>query len=277
MIFKKNKQLDFSVDIYKKFNLDLQHLSDKELALHFKNNMHERRIYTAVVSDVEFLSMKWLRGNGLEIGAGKYPTPLFGSASLIHADCDEALAYGGKELHLLKALDSNNFPDDQEEKYDFVIASHVLEHCDSFIRAIKNLNSNIKKDGLIYIVLPDINFLIDRNFIDNFTFQHHLEEYFEPYKHNKIHDDAYIKYCLDSVDSKNYHAIITDDYKEAIRKGEIPQVMRFLHHKHNYNFNDWIRLIMQVQDYLKQSFNIIDIRYGHFRKDCHFIFQKNNI
>jgi SAM-dependent methyltransferase len=275
MIFKKNKQLDFSVDIYKKFSLDLQHLSDKELAMHFKNNMHERRIYAAVFSDVEFLSMKWLRGNGMEIGAGKYPTPLFGNASLIHADCDEGLAFGGKKLHLLRALDSNNFPDDQEEKYDFVIASHVLEHCDSFIRAIKNLNSIIKKSGLIYIVLPDINFLHDKNFIDNFDFQHHLEEYFEPYKHNNIHDDAHIKNSDVFIDTENYHAILSDDYKGYIRKGEIPQGMRFMYHKHNYDFEGWIDLIMNTKKYLGDKFNLVDLRYGHLRNDCHFIIQKN--
>jgi hypothetical protein len=258
---EKTQQLYFSAEIYKLFNADLAHLSDVELHDHFEANKHENRIYKSVSSDVEFLSMKWLRGHGLEIGAGRYPTPLFGNASVIHADCDANLAFGGAEVNYLKSLDAKDFSANHQGKYNFIIASHVLEHCDSFIRAIENLILIVKKNGFIYITLPNIKFLNDINFIDDFDFQHHK---------------AYISACADSTDHENPHALISSDYRVAIQSGLIPQSMRFMTHKHNYEFEGWIDLIRNTQKFLGDEFSLVDLRYGHLRNDCHFIIQKKN-
>jgi SAM-dependent methyltransferase len=275
MFFKKNQQQDFSAAIYKLFNTDLAHLSDVELHDHFEANKHENRIYKLVSSDVEFLSMRWLRGKGLEIGAGSYPTPLFGNASVTHADCDVNLAFGGTEVNYLKSLDAKDFSENHYDEYDFVIASHVLEHCDSFVRAIENLISIVKKNGFVYIVLPNIKFLNDINFIDDFDFQHHIEEYEEPLKYSKLHDKAHISACVDFIEEENPHALISDDYRKAIQCGFIPQTMRFMYHKHNYDFEGWIDLIRNTQKYLGDKSKLVDLRYGHLRNDCHFIIQKN--
>lgn len=273
MLFFK-KKYDFCPLTYRQFNQDLIQLSDKDLLDHFLSHQHEPRIYKKVASDVEFLSMKWLRGNGLEIGAGANPTPLFGNASVTYADCDESLAFGGKDCDFLRPVDSKDFDLEHKNRYDFVIVSHVLEHCDSFIRAIQNLTSVTKKGGMIYIVLPDINFLNDKNFIKNFDFTHHIDEYSNPMKYADLHDDLHIDACcLDSLDY-NIHAEMSEDYQNAIKNRKIPQNMRFMHHKHNYDLSGWIELLDKTNDYLGCNLSLVDVRYGHLRNDCHFIMQR---
>ena len=91
---------NFSVSIYRKYNLDLRHLTDLELQEHFQKYPHERRIYGNTTTAAETLSMRWLRGNGVEIGAGANPTPLFGNARTEMSDCDETLAFGGNRIDI---------------------------------------------------------------------------------------------------------------------------------------------------------------------------------
>lgn len=40
------------------------------------------------------------------------------------------------------------------EKYDIIIATHVLEHVDNPIQVLNNLSSHLKEDGIIYVVVP---------------------------------------------------------------------------------------------------------------------------
>jgi SAM-dependent methyltransferase len=250
-------------------------LSDDELSEHFDKSQHEPRIYAEVQNTVELLSMRWLRGQGMEIGAGSYPTSLFGNASAILNDCDASLAFGGHELDLLCSVDAPEFGRLSEKKFDFVIASHVLEHVDSFLRAVENLICVVKPGGMIYIVLPDIEFLNDRLWLPMFDFDHHIDEYSEPFKYAKIHDNLYIEGSKDGIFQENNHAYLSDEYKQAIHTGKILENQRFLHHKHNYRFNGWLEIIESSRKFFNNKIVIEDARYGHERMDCHFMLKVN--
>ena len=79
----------FSTLIYRQHSLDLRDMTDVELAAHFSQNSHERRLYGPTESTAEFISMRWLRGNGIEIGAGNKPISLFGNARVQMNDFDQ--------------------------------------------------------------------------------------------------------------------------------------------------------------------------------------------
>jgi len=265
----------FDKQIYRSFNPDLVNLSDFELVVHYHLHNYEKRIYGNCSNDVEIFSMRWLRGNGLEIGAGKYPTPLFGNASVTYADCDPELLYGGAKNDFF--LDLNKLDDNLTEKYDFVIASHVLEHVDSFIMSIKNLIKMAKKNGYIYITLPDINFLNDKNFILNYDFDHHIKEYNDPLFYAEEHDSRFtIAMNSHSTNETNYHAEITKEYLIEIQTNTIKK-HRFMHHKHNYSFINWTKLLIETNTFLGDAYEIVDMRFGHLRSDCHYILHKNKI
>lgn len=258
-------------NVYRNFNSDLERLSDKELDQHFLVSQAEPRIFAPTNGDVEFLSMRWLRGAGLEIGAGKYPTPLFGNTTAIYADCDEDLAFGGEKIDVDLSLDDLQFVDKLPSKFNFVIASHVLEHVDSFVRGIHNLVSSVKPGGIVYVVLPDKKFLNDKNFIPDFSFEHHELEFNNPLMFAQVHDNHYLMANQAAFDSENLHAELSAEYRDQLRLGVISDKNRFLHHKHNYNFESWVEIMFKTKTYLNNSFEIADIRYGHLRKDCHFI------
>ena len=258
-------------NIYRGFNADLRGLSDEELDQHFIVSQAEPRIFGPTNGDVEFLSMRWLRGAGMEIGAGKYPTPLYGNATSIYADCDEDLAFGGEKIDVDLSLDDLQYVDKLPHKFDFVIASHVLEHVDSFIRGVHNLVSSVKSGGIVYIVLPDKEFLSDKNFIPDFSFEHHELEFKNPMLFAQVHDQHFLTANQSEFDGENLHAELSAEYRDQLRLGVISDKNRFLHHKHNYNFESWVGIMLKTRAYLKNSFEIADIRYGHLRKDCHFI------
>lgn len=258
-------------DIYRAFNVDLGNLSDEELDAHFIASQHEQRIFGDSNGDVELLSMKWLRGSGLEVGAGKYPTPLFGNASAVYGDCDEDLVFGGKKLDIGLSLDDFTFAEQLNQKFDFIIASHVLEHVDSFIRAVHNLVSSVRPGGIVYLVLPNKEFLNDKNFIPDYSFEHHKLEFTNPMLFAQVHDQVFIDANKMGVDEKNMHAELSSEYINQIKSGKISTQNRFLHHKHNYSYIGWVDVMLKTKLFLKNSFEIVDMRYGHKRQDCHFV------
>jgi hypothetical protein len=263
----------FSPDIYRNYNLDLRHLTDSELVEHFQKYPHERRIYGNTSAAVETLSMRWLRGNGIEVGAGAKPIPLFGDANAQMSDCDGTLAFGGNRIDIQYSVDDPEFPRENLARYDFAIASHVLEHADSFLRAVENLLFITRAGGVVYIVLPDINFLLDKNWLPNFDFEHHIAEYHEPLMHAELHDSLYIAGSGEGILHANDVAHLSKEYQAAVLSGHIPANQRFLHHKHNYNFNDWLRVFRRTQDFFCDRFAFLDVRYGYERSDCHFVLE----
>jgi SAM-dependent methyltransferase len=261
----------FSPDIYRNYNLDLRHLTDSELLEHFHKYPHERRIYGNTSTTIETLSMRWLRGNGIEVGAGANPTPLFGDARARLSDCDETLAFGGNRIDVQYSIDDPEFSRQNRARYDFAIASHVLEHADSFLRAVENLLLITRAGGVVYIVLPDINFLLDKNWLPNFDFEHHITEYHKPLTHANLHDRLYISGSGEGILHTNQVAHLSKKYQAAVLSGHIPADQRFLHHKHNYGFNDWLGILHLTQGFFRGKFAFLDVRYGHERSDCHFV------
>lgn len=261
----------FSAQLYRSCSLDLRDLPDDELRRHFETHQDEPRIFGPTATTSEFLSMRWLRGEGIEIGAGANPIRLFGDAKRIIVDVDDDRMFMGDGFALAPPVDTSAFPSAFDRKFSFAVASHVLEHCDSFIRAIENLCSVTRQNGIVYLVLPDINALRDREWMTRFDFNHHVEEYGDLMLHAATHDAAYLFSSGDGFGDYNEHATLSAEYIAAARSGHIPQKYRFMHHKHNYDFGGWLSLVEQTRLFLGSKFSILDARYGHERFDCHFV------
>lgn len=259
----------FDLGVYRRANQDLAHLSDEQLTAHFRTSgLNERREFAQVSTTAAKFSMRWLRGRGLEIGAGRNPTPLFGNTTCTYSDIAVDSAFGGS-AELFFSLDAP-LSGDQAGKYDFVIGSHVLEHCDSLIRGFDNLLKSLKPSGVAYIVLPDKRFLFDEHWMPYYDFDHHVREYSEPFAFARQHDREFLNSIGADV-SINAHADIPPDLAAAIASGYLPDDQRFMAHKHNYRFNDWLKLLQQSLSYLEAPFVVEDAGFGRERMDCHFI------
>lgn len=252
---------DLDVGIYRAQNPDLTGLSDDDLIAHFRESGYrEQRCYAAVDDDHDRYSMRWLRGRGIEVGAGASPTRLFGDATTTLADVDASLAYGGSRYDELFSLD------DPEliarlgaDTFDFAIASHVLEHVDSFLRGFKNLIDLVRPGGTVYIALPIKEYLHDRVWMPYFAFDHHIDEFSDRLKYADVHDRLII----------GEHHTQHQGAPLAFAQHE-----RFLHHKHNYDLHDWSSLLLRSLEFLETPAQLVDSGFGRQRQDCNFVMQK---
>ena len=59
--------------------------------------------------------------------------------------------------------EASNLKEIPSEKYDFLVASHCLEHCANALQTVQEWCRVIKKDGAILLILPDKRFTFDHN------------------------------------------------------------------------------------------------------------------
>lgn len=126
-----------------------------------------RRLFTE--DKRHYLSCKYLKGRGLEVGALHMPLYVSAAASVKYVDrlslADLRTQY--PELRKLELVHPD-IVDDAEtlvkigaESQDFLIANHLLEHCENPIGAIKTFLRVVRENGIIYMAVPDKRFTFD--------------------------------------------------------------------------------------------------------------------
>jgi SAM-dependent methyltransferase len=272
MTREKREVLDASLQrldlgLYRAANSDLATMDDEALKAHFATaGWSERRVFAPTTTMAETMSMRWIRGQGVEIGAGRNPTPLFGNTHCTYADIRSDTGFGG-DPELVFDLEGEQAPIGTN---DFVIASHVLEHCDSFLRGLHNLTCSVKPGGVVYVVLPDKRFLHDQHWLPDYDFAHHATEWTSPLAHAEEHDRLFVG-SLEGDVTQNPHAHIDAAAAEGLASGKLPAAERYLTHKHNYAFHGWLTIMIEGLKFLESPFVIEDCAFGRERMDCHFI------
>jgi ubiquinone/menaquinone biosynthesis C-methylase UbiE len=88
----------------------------------------------------------------------------------------ETYNYYKKEIGHQYIAEATELPMIPDDKYDFLLSCHSLEHVANPIKALKEWSRIIKKDGMFVLVLPDKRYTFDRN--RSYTsFEHLLEDY----------------------------------------------------------------------------------------------------
>ena len=122
------------------------------------------------------LSKKYCNGLGLEIGAFHSPWPVEGQI-IHHADSrtrDQLIEWAKTDAavgeKMIPKIPEINYHTRAEElhsipfgMYDFIVASHVLEHCFDVIGALKCWLRSIKDGGFILIAVPSRAFCFDKD------------------------------------------------------------------------------------------------------------------
>jgi SAM-dependent methyltransferase len=276
----------FDPEIYGKSSQDLRNLnlSTDELVAHFYSyGIKERRKFSIHKSQSESFSHIYLRGHGIEIGAGASPTILMESVNCDYGDIAHDGLFDSYSLKLdKKIIDINKIENVDPKlvaKYDFVIASHVLEHCDSLVRSLKALRKLSKPGGIIYVVLPDSSHDNDGALLKKHGVAHHFIEYYFPNIFLKKHRNNFLR-SVDFVKSDNNITSKEGNapvgiLRSAILNNHIPMEYDYIFHRHSYEYKDWITLILKLNNYFKIGLRLIDSGFGHERNDAHFIFEVN--
>lgn len=269
----------FDATAYKSKCQDLRNLDDDQLLTHFKlYGYRERRTYANTNSTIERLSMKYLRGSGMEIGAGDHPTPLFGDAHCQYADIAEDTVFDSAKT-VSKIIFDINRPTPLTQKFDFVIACHVLEHVDSLIVGLSAIGNLLNRDGIAYITLPNLQSDADQFWMPNFGRFHHLIEKYWPSAFRARHEKDFSRGMSD-IDPATGWGPIQQKFPEELRrdilKGKVTPEYRYIYHRHSYNFRDWTALLMHLVKNINPQLSLVDAVAGDERSDCHFVFKNTS-
>jgi SAM-dependent methyltransferase len=118
----------------------------------------------------KYLSLRHLRGDGLEIGAMHCPLDLYCGAKAKYVDCfDVAEArkhypeLADFELVTPDYIENGEIlPSIPPASQDFIIANHFIEHCEDPIGTISNLLDKLKSGGMLFMAVPMRDFTFDR-------------------------------------------------------------------------------------------------------------------
>lgn len=115
------------------------------------------------------LSYRYLRGEGLEVGALHFPLPLPPTARAKYYDyrtAEESRKIYGS-LPPDKIVDVDYVGDGEklelvaDDSLDFLIANHMLEHCQDFIGTLRIFYGKLRAEGVLFISLPDLRYTFD--------------------------------------------------------------------------------------------------------------------
>ena len=119
----------------------------------------------------EELGIRYLRGEGIEIGALHHPLWVPDEASVAYVDLmsrEELLRALSDTFDRPPSVVETTVIDDGErlaklsdESVDFVIANHVLEHIEDPIAALENWTRVLRAGGILLVTLPDARHTFD--------------------------------------------------------------------------------------------------------------------
>jgi SAM-dependent methyltransferase len=134
----------------------------------------------------EAIANTYLSGSGIEIGALSNPLHVPDNVKVRYVDrfAEEDLRKHYPELRNVGFVPIDIVDDGElletidDATQDFVIANHFIEHCANPILAINNMLRVLKRNGTLFIALPDKRqcFDVDR---PETTFEHLMKDYIE--------------------------------------------------------------------------------------------------
>jgi ubiquinone/menaquinone biosynthesis C-methylase UbiE len=138
--------------------------------------------------------------------------------------------YGGNSLGSQFINDATDLNNIENEKYDFLLSSHCLEHVANPIKALKEWHRVLKDDGLMVLVLPNPEFTYDHK-RKRTSFQHLLDDF-----NNNIDesDTTHIQDVIDNCDLSRVYLLngngATISYESHVSISKDNFKFRAIHH-----------------------------------------------
>ncbi|QGM46598.1 methyltransferase domain-containing protein [Methylocystis heyeri] len=123
----------------------------------------------------------FIRGLGIEVGAGSRPFPVPDHVQVLYGDIRdsgrlEAYFKSDKIVGGDRVFDAQTMAGFEINSLDFVLSGHVVEHLWDPIGSIVNTISAVKPGGVFILAVPDMRFTFDRDRPETTT-EHVLADY----------------------------------------------------------------------------------------------------
>ncbi len=219
--------------------------------------------------DRSLLASKYLKGDGIEIGALHTPLPLPSAARVKYVDrlsvADLRQQY--PELTSLPLVEVDIIDDGEHlsnfaaSSQDFVIANHFIEHCQNPLDALSNMFRVLRAGGVLYMAIPDkrYTFDVDRPITD---IEHVIRDYDEgPAWSRQQHFEEWAK-LVDKVAGEAESACHASDLMEQ----------DYSIHYHAWTQAEMFELFATLKRKLGLSFDVeMFLKYD---SECVFILRK---
>ena len=185
-----------------------------------------------------FMASRFLRGEGLEIGALHSPLPVPSTCRVKYVDRYDVdgLRREHPQLRAVSLVPVDVIDDGEKlatvepESQDFVIASHFLEHTQDPIGTVRRHLQVLRPGGILFVAVPDKRFSFDRNrpvtTLEHLCRDHeegpawsyldHVREYAEHWNFADEPLDDYVQRLVDSNYSIHFHVWTQDAFVEML-------------------------------------------------------------
>jgi len=156
---------DERADFWRPYGLD--DLAERTAILH--RMLRERQIQAAehdIMTARRVIADLFIRGHGIEVGAGSRPFPIPEGATCFYGDIrdGDALKAHFKTDQVTKVdfIDAQTFAGIPPKSLDFIISAHVIEHVENPVGSLRSAMARLKPDGVYVLAVPDARYAFDR-------------------------------------------------------------------------------------------------------------------
>ena len=220
-----------------------------------------------------YLSLCYVRGRGIEIGALHEPLPLYWGAKAIYLDRlnVEALLKHYPELAKFPLTRPEVIADGEklvcfrDDVFDFLVANHFIEHCENPIGALESHLAKLRVGGILYLAVPNKDFTFDKP-RPLTALEHLLADYAAgPGRERRQH---YEEYAL-LVDRMPRHQVVAHANRLM--------AMDYSIHFHVWNADSFEALLNHLQCELHFPFEIVtQVRWDYNPYEIVFVLRKKN-
>ncbi|MCP4663079.1 MAG: methyltransferase domain-containing protein [bacterium] len=195
-----------------------------------------------------------IKGAGIEIGALNDPVRVPAGANVRYVDrlSVEDLRRHYPELDAARFVDPDIITDGEtldtieDSSQDFVIANHLLEHCQNPLSAVENMLRVLRRNGILYITIPDKRYSHDAARPVT-PYEHLVKDYTEGATGSRRrHFEEWVRY----VDN------VTDEFEAAQRVRHLMKIGYSIHF-HVWTQVEMIEIILNLKKKLKFEIELI--------------------
>lgn len=196
----------------------------------------------------------YCKGKGIEVGASAYPVKICSKESkVLYVDCidrnktsDYKTKKGLPYVHIDILDEMEELSHIKNNSLDFIIHCHVLEHCKNPIGVIKTHLTKVKRNGVLFIAIPNKSYIFDKN--RPLTKWDHF-----------VTDDKRVQGGYSDADMEHFreYLCVSTNYKGDLEK-EIERLLKddYRPHFHVWDFDSFYDFLLRTNERLNNAFVI---------------------